>query len=293
MASLTNTLLIAMLFGAAGVAVVSKDKATASVVRRELSEVNLDSRGNQILALKETFKIDGNGDEDTACNKQFIQKDETVDDCAGTADEELINPASEILDPAMCESASSQFGSTVQMAPRDEFELNTHERAFLPFPKGCFLNTQPKDTSNLTLNNVYFNPTASNVSAGTTLVGKKICSRRKYVNGTANTAGDTACTGGTVPITTYNGCWAAAQCKDGGDAPKLEDFKNNDTTKMSFAGKPGGCFTTTIGKWGFNQNTAPAGVPAGTWNGTTICMSPGGPPGAAATAATTAAPASM
>lgn len=289
MASLTNTLLISMLFGASAVAVVSKDKATASVVRRELAEVSLDSRGNQIRALKETFKMHHDGDEDTACNKQFIQKDETVDSCAGTADEELINPAREILDPAMCESASSEFGTAIEMAPRDEFELDTHQRAFLPFPKGCFLNTQPKATSNLTLNKVYFNPTASNVSAGTTLVGKKICSRRKYVNGTADTAGDAACTGGTVPITTYNGCWAAAQCKDGGDAPKLEDFKNNATTKMTYAGRPGGCFTTVIGKWGFNSNTAPAGVPEGKWNGTTICMSPGGPPGATTA---TAAPSS-
>jgi len=264
-----------MLFGAAAVNVVSKDKATASVVRRELAEVSLDSGGNQIRAFKE-IRMAYNGVEDTACNKQFIQKDENIDLCAGTADEELINPVSEILDPAMCETASGEFGSSIEMAPRDEFELNTHERSFLPFPKGCFLNTQPKETSNLTLNKVYYNPTASNVSAGVTLVGKKVCSRKKYVNGTADTAGDAACTGGTVPITTYNGCWAAAQCKDGGDAPKLEDFKNNDTTKMSSDEYPGGCFTTqTIGKWGFNQKTAPAGDADGKWSGSTICMSPG------------------
>lgn len=280
-----------MLCGAAAVSVVSKDKtaAAASVVRREgLSEVHVDSAGNQIKAVKETpsmwkSRMQPKLKAVTECNRQFVQRDEGVDDCHYEAAVEAINPTTEILDRGLCDFAAERLhAANPEIEKASEgYTLDTHTRLFLPFPKGCFLNTQDKATSNLTMNRVYFNPTASNISG--TMTGKKICWRRKFVNGTKDQAGADGCTGGTVPVDTYNDCWAASVCVAGTLADKLEDFKNNrsvcDTpatdpspcTSMTEDNRPPGCYITNdLGEWGYNQNTAPDG----TLSGTPICLSP-------------------
>jgi len=157
-----------------------------------------------------------------------------------------------------CEAGVSSFNqekcikaaTALGLAVGDPFKLNISFENPLPYPKNCFADTSETPVT------VYFNPSGSS-TGGLTLIGKKICVRALYTNGTQNKDAAAACKGindDYVPILEYDACLYAMTACAGGGAPKLEPFFLN-TTKPYYApaNKPSGCFQeVSSGKWGFN-----------------------------------------
>lgn len=147
-----------------------------------------------------------------------------------------------------CFLAASHLGH----AMADNYFINITLKNPIPSPKGCLLNTSE------TPNKVYFNPSVSAYNQnGANVMGKKICTRQLYVNGSQGKDVTAACAdAGTdyVPILEYDACWYAMKCHKTGDAPKLDAFRTNATPSTAAAADmPTGCYTlASTGQWGFN-----------------------------------------
>lgn len=248
MAALPCLLLILGVSTVTAVNIVANDK-TDGIVRREHATAHVHSDGEMEIEetplrhkdvdLSKTSVI-------TDCDRQFMMMAEGTDVCTGSGFPQMV------LYEGDCKLAAADLSLTV--APNPDFFLNSHEVNPLQYPHGCYFNT----TTNL----VSFNPTESN---STTIIGKKICMRTKYIEGTANTDPATGCTGDAKPVTTETECWEATKCEMGGGACKLLDFLENRS--VSIPDKPEGCYKDQIGCWGFN-NATPAGAIV---NGTPVC----------------------
>lgn len=235
-------------------------KENEQLVRREVEAVEMESSGHVHKAqeipqalFKEQQQKGRKEEVVTECNRQFLLMDEGSDACTGSG-----APAT-VMYEGDCKRAAKEL--SLQVAEDPNFFLDTHMVNPLPYPHGCYLNT--------TTNKVAFNPSESN---DTSISGKKICMRSKYVDGTPNTnpTGDTpGCQGDAKPITTSEACWQAALCSAGGGACKLLDFAEN-RTNFTAEDKPQGCYKDGIGCWGFNNlKTAPTGPIV---NGTAVCF---------------------
>jgi len=202
-----------------------ESKAVAHESSKELAKKALESDTLYKLAEEEI----------TICDRDFHLMTEGTDECS-------VGEMSWSRDD--CFLAADHLGYDMS----EHYMLDTHAQNPLPYPKACFVNTSE------TPNKVSFNPSESSTE-GITLIGKKICMRRMYVNGTANTDADAACKAagdGYVPILEYDACYYAMTCHKGGGAPKLLPFETNDTNYMP-ENKPKGCFIeVSTGKWGFN-----------------------------------------
>lgn len=187
------------------------------------------------LATEALRKDMGEAEEITKCDRDFHVMPEGSDTCT-------VGEQSWFRED--CILAAGLLGYNMS----DHYMLDTHYENPLPYPKACFLNTSETPMK------ISFNPSASDAS-NITLMGKKICMRMLYVNGTENTDADAACSGAGpdyVPILEYDACKNAMTCHSGPRAPKLVAFETKNTTYRP-TDKPKGCFIQiSTGEWGFN-----------------------------------------
>jgi len=257
MAALPSLVFILGMCTANAVSIVADGKAAPSVIRRENQAMHLDSTGKMqsLTQAEDHFKS-------TQCNGQFVLMAEGTDECTGSGKMHEVHLQDD------CKRAATALSKSA--ASNNEFDMNTHQVAELPYPKGCFLKTD----NDL----VYMNPTAP-VPVNGTSGGRKICERRKYVKGSNFTDSATACAadGDGVAIfgngeSSVDACMIAAKCVGGFNVCLRALFFDN-VTCGEFADRPcytsntepQGCFQDDVGCWNYNHiATAPTGVTSGT-----------------------------
>lgn len=226
----------------AGYVVASEAADKPNLVRRE---VGLDSQGHvQSLVKHQEASFDL-----TECDRQFVVGDEGADECKGTGYSGIHGKVESLAD---CHDAAVRL--EIAEAATSAFVLNTATVAVNYHPTGCFVDTSV-DPPVIAFNGQDISVTSN---ATETLVGKKICLRSKYINGTADT-GEEGCTGDADGIFNMTQCQKAAMCEGGAGVCLMRKFEEHDPLNpYKSATQPRGCFKNTAddgekGCFGFNH----------------------------------------
>jgi len=228
------------LLAALALVATAKIQDDGSIMRRQKmgsSQVHLGPGG-------ELSMMEASEQADSFCNYDYPQGADNSNECPAGSDAIDIE--------SHCKHAARILEMVVADGTKDTDQAFEVSEAFVnpsSSPKNCFIQD----------GKVRFNPTDS-TAAPSSYLGKPLCHKKVYIDGTEGENSDAGCTGDYEPITNSEECLWAHDCSMGVAFCK-EQTLLTDYNGLNVENTPSGCYrAATTGCHGFNPPGANAGT---------------------------------
>jgi hypothetical protein len=250
MALFSTALLSALLVGATASQIVRRHGE-----EQDLVSMYLNSDGDAVQLIREAVNVPDNTME---CSTDFIFGVADSSNCSDPARHEII------LDSGLCIQAATLTGA---LADHQTFHVNGTLRAKDSHPKGCFSGPCIDIAGNTTSGTCFFYNNIGDMPLHP--VGTPVCSRPRYMNGTANTNGHGAdCPANYSVIMDEDRCREVAACMGHAQGEPFDHGTGANNSKHDDF--PNGCFIGEHSKVYFNHDKQGYGEPRAP-RGTPLC----------------------